>query len=261
VVDTSLFQSTKTLGHAKQKRTDVHALIAKDLGEQKSESDGNESWDDETLEPDIPGDSKDSLPPTTSISEHLPVILGSALKRSDVESSEKPTTKRRKRNDKPSWRERLEQSRKPRNDDISSQSDDDEFSDWSGISSSESVDGGNDDEDGNGKSRDGEEDELDEVSESEDEESSSDSDGDTKQRAKNFKDWAREKSGLGPSVSNISGLPTTIPDSLKPKISIQNQVKLRPNFGSQAEKREPVTLKIFILSLILGFVRSSTSST
>lgn len=240
MVDTSLFQSTKTLGHAKQKRADVHALPAKDLGEQKSGSEDTDSSDDETLEPDMPEDSKDSLPTTSSISKHPPVILGSALKRSDVESSEKPNVKRRKRNDKPSWRERLEQSRKPRNDDISSQSDDDEFSDWSGISSSESVDGGHD-EDGKGKPSDGEEEELDEVSESEDEELSFDTDGDTQQRAKNFKDWAREKSGLGPTVSNISSLPTTIPDSLKPKTPVQNQVNLRPNFESQAEKRQPVT--------------------
>ena len=58
---------------------------------------------------------------------------------------------------------------------------------------------------------------------------------DTQTRARDFKEWAREQSGFGSSVSNISSLPQFPPDLKKPKVISIDKPDL-----AKAEKPQPV---------------------
>ena len=146
----------------------------------------------------------------------------------------------------PSWRERLEEARKKKHkQDLSEESDisedeegdedddedrdvseEDEFSEWGGIASEH--------EDAEAEER-GEKEEL--NSEHEEEDSDKEGSGieseveerdngnfeEVQRRAKEFKDWAREQSGLGASLSNISSLPKVLPSQLRPPLARQEQ--------------------------------------
>jgi hypothetical protein len=145
--------------------------------------------------------------------------VGTALKGSKPISYSIPVRKRK--HSQLSWRERLnELGKKPNEKEMersvsdAMSSDDSEYSDWSGIPEDGSAPyiADNLREDQSGASA-----EQVKLSEDADEIGTSGSLSDAseeeniRRRANEFKNWAREQSGLGDSVSNISSLPQLAP--------------------------------------------------
>jgi hypothetical protein len=90
--------------------------------------------------------------------------------------------------------------------------------------------------------------EIDNDPRSSDIENSSDDegDGDGQTRAKEFKKWAREQSGFGGSISNISSLP-----QLSPGLKKQHIITVDKPVAADLGKSKPVPLPSFILTLVL----------
>lgn len=155
-------------------------------------------------------------------------VIGAALKSGASKDFTERVTRPKKRQSKISWRQRLQDARKRPHEDNSdlsgsdsSLSSDSEFSSWSGFSSDEDEaveEAHNGDINGHTE---GSQDE-DDPSDSEDEREQ-DADKrqriDVIQRAKGFKEWAREQTGLGGSVSNITSLPVLPPGQRETLVS------------------------------------------
>jgi hypothetical protein len=168
-----------------------------------------------------------------------PLTVGAALKRPDdtlFNQSSRP--RKRRKADKASWRERLEEARgKPAedasddrsdsSDSISSMSDESEYSDWGGITNNDQPDGvledrhvsqlRNDDSESESSNS-----EVESESETEGSSSAEDDSQDNaeqiRQQAKGFTIWARQQSGFGETISNINSLPQ-LTDEQKKAIS------------------------------------------
>src|SRR5579862_4572464 len=224
VIDTSALQSTKNLGRVKQRPLDENRLLDKisdTLEAEAEEVTSNYSQDDNHDE------SSATLQPMSTASPIAPIaLLGTALKKADTVATVEVNPRKRKRQEKMSWRERLELSRKKPAEDQSSQSEmsessseeeEEDFSDWNGLSGDDEDDGGEDLPEQNGEYP------LDsaQTNGSSISDVSSDSeDEQLRQRAGEFKNWAREQSGLGPSVSNISSLPPIPPRLSHPEKAV-----------------------------------------
>jgi hypothetical protein len=168
-----------------------------------------------------------------------PSTVGAALKRPDdtlFNQSSRP--RKRRKADKTSWRERLEEARgKPAedasdegsdsSDSISSMSDDSEYSDWGGISSNDQPDGDLEDRHASQPRNDDSESDSShsEVESESNTQGSSSAEDDSeenaeqvRQQAKGFTIWARQQSGFGETISNINSLPR-LTDEQKKAIS------------------------------------------
>jgi hypothetical protein len=205
VVDTSSLQSTKTLGRFKQAKK-AGPPRQSDCTEDEADDVLNGNVDTEIISaPDIASDTISASP----FESETPAI-GCALKLPDAErdSKIKQTIKRRRL--PPTWRERLEEAQIKARDSQLSERDDEsasnnsDYSEWSGFSSDDS-DHGETPQNTNNHSAAMAEAPISKYPLVDDD--SSDSEMDLHHRTTSFKDWAREQSGLGPSISNISSLP------------------------------------------------------
>lgn len=169
-------------------------------------------------------------------------IAGSALKPGAAQAAGRTShSAKRQRSTKVSWRERLGDKRVTLGAEITEESESDmssesgsesenesEESEWNGFSdgnesdaevqaqasgvSATSMPGSHEQTD------EGIEEEESVLGTSDTDDSFADGEaGDTQTRAKEFKEWAREQSGLGGTVSNISSLPQLPPELAKPK--------------------------------------------
>ena len=183
-------------------------------------------------------DDKEIVEPTFH-DKVAPLTVGAALKRPDdtvFNQSSRP--RKRRKADKASWRERLEEARgKPSEDasneasdssgSISSMSDDSEYSDWGGISSNDPPYGvledrhvsqpRNDDSDSESSHSEVESESNSEGSSSAEDDSQENTEH-VRQQAKGFTIWARQQSGFGETISNINSLPQ-LTDEQKKAIS------------------------------------------
>lgn len=182
-----------------------------------------------------------------------PVTVGAALRNSnDTGFNIVSRPRKRRKVDKASWRECLENSRGKLSEDaeaetdgsdsdsdsISSLSDETEYSDWGGISPYEEPDSVAEDNNGDKESQDSnsefESSQSDEESDSDSEESSGTDDNSEKERqaenvrrlAKGFTTWARQQSGFGETISNIDSLPQLTPEQRKAIIAANEAAKL-----------------------------------
>lgn len=250
VVDTSALQSTKTLGQAKQRRLDANKLLpnqSENVGKVEEETEKlNETDADHegspTLNFFVVGSSSSSNRPSSA--------LASALKKADLTTGADSKTKKRKRPAKMSWRERLEISKKKRMDDETSslseisdvhreeeEDDDGEFSEWNGFSDEASGEDITDQE----TYLNGEKEQPVVVARHPSGSASDSEEEDNRSRALNFKNWAREQSGFGPSVSNLSSLPKIPPGTTtRPSnTDVPNEEKETPE-EQKPERRKPV---------------------
>jgi hypothetical protein len=172
-------------------------------------------------DPSTPTSSSFSVPQRSAATASQ---LGTALKSPGWISASDPTSnrKRRERNDK--WRDRIAFAKMMRQEedslevsDLEADNDSDhdndngeeEFSDWSGLSGDEL-----DHDDAREESRKNEA--FESLASRSDDSNASDSviiekEESSEHKARDFKNWAREQSGLGPFPSNISTLPDISP--------------------------------------------------
>jgi hypothetical protein len=231
-VDTSSLRSTKTLGQSgkskpREGRKDWHTQ-AEDSEDNPRKSTNDEYSNDGVNADDDPTGRKEPNHFQSS------AVVGAALRAVSGQPSADHISIRKRRNTqvKPSWRQRLEEARKKPNDDDSdlsegsmSSPDDSEFSDWAGLSDAEvtnpEVERTNSHfplleaeiEDNPSSFK--------EYSHSSESMHNSLYDGDenANQRAKHFKVWAREQSGLGDLPSNISTLLPLPPEAREAVVS------------------------------------------
>jgi len=228
VVDTSSLRSTKTIGQAKKA---------------KSEKSRNGQWDTLSSEEEdaavgVIDDISVNLTSSSILDGHAQQALsedinkpmvGSALKGGKGQEDGKASNVvRRAKSSRLSWRERLgdkrnllgvEKSEDPESEMSLESESESELSEWSGFSDRDELEpdvGTSDHTQNSGAAAvplTAPTEEIDFISESSGDNSSEDEDaGDRQTRAKEFKEWAREQSGLGSSVSNISSLPQLPPD-------------------------------------------------
>jgi hypothetical protein len=243
VVDTSYLQSTKTIGQRKEgKQTEERGQNVDTLENENSR--GSSSERDERDDGDHFAPIQLQPPPPAGLEMSQ---IGAALKTSFRSlDRHNPSVRKLKRQNKPSWRQRLQDARPTSKTmdnectdrDISSPSSESgEYSEWSGFSSDDSVVVDPKDEPLESFNGVGLLNGLDRTSGTEVTNHESDTEGErTQQRAKYFKLWAREQSGFGGSQSNISSLPP-LPPMLRevatadfsglnhPPVSTSNDVK------------------------------------
>jgi hypothetical protein len=213
---------------------------------QSEDSDDEEDIIDTVSSKDMPRSAHPSLP-----EKAIPSAVGTALK--GTASVSDTFTGKKKKKTKLSWRERLnsmqkipneEQSESSESDEMSS-GDDSEYSDWDGFSGKNSADdagseAADDDEsehsdDGSEASEDEEEPETDNYSSE-----SNDDTEDVRRRAKDFKNWARDQSGLGDSMSNISSLPQLLPEQRQAVMTAMKKQEEPPESVSTNAKPQQV---------------------
>jgi len=256
-VDTSFLRSTKTLGTGQQK---IRRTEKPDQLQLESESGSDDTAELSEGEEDLHSDvnALQQRQDDTAVSKPSESLeVGKALKSGTVTAFAKLGSKSAaKKSTQPSWRERLEESRKRKQkDDLSDESDvseseddvqdedGDDFSEWNGIASElededvgQSQEGEDEPDSGNE-----EQDPVDDESESESEaERDIETVEDVQRRAKQFKDWAREQSGLGATASNISTLPKVLPNQLRPPAPISQQEETRPAQSFNGTDRKKV---------------------
>jgi hypothetical protein len=218
------------LGQANStKRQSIPKGRSWDVGIPEDESAEDSSPEENSSEKEAPSHTDKEIVEPTVHDKAVPLTVGAALKRPD-DTVFNPITRPRKRRkpDKASWRERLEEARgKPTedtsdeasdsSDSISSMSDESEYSDWDGISSSGPPDVALEDRSVNETPQDDKSESESDQSEVESENNAEGSSGEeddaqenaerVRQQAKGFTTWAREQSGFGEKISNINSLP------------------------------------------------------
>lgn len=260
-IDTSSLRSTKTLGQSeKTKHQGYHEeRIWRAEGEKSGESSLDEYDSNETN-----GNSCQHTEPKN----FDPSVVGAALRSGVSQAIPEYTAvrKSRKRQLKPGWRQRLEDARKAlkyEESDISassmSSSEDSEFSDWNGFSDGEFPDvvignkhepmePGNEANSTPGPY---------EADTSERYDSFNDGEENTHQKAREFKLWAREQSGFGPSLSNIASLPELPPRQLQPTLAVLEKQVDPPASSDNDTKRQRVPNNLKSL-LTLGLLSTGT---
>lgn len=229
-IDTSSLRSTKTLGQSGKSKPQ-ESRKERHWQAEDSEDDSRKSTNDEYSNDGV---NADDGPAGRKEGNHVnsSAVVGAALRAVSGRASADHISIRKKRNTqvKPSWRERLEEARKKPNDgdpDLSegsmSSSEDSEFSDWGGLSDVEAT---NPEPERTNSHLPLLEAEIEDnpssikgYSRSSESMHNSLYDGNenANQRAKNFKVWAREQSGLGDLPSNIStllALPSKAPEAV-----------------------------------------------
>ena len=256
-VDTSFLRSTKTLGTGQQK---IRRTEKPDQPQLESESGSDDTAELREDEEDLHSDVNALQQRQDDIGISKPsesVEVGKALKSGTVTAFAKLGSKSTaKKSTQPSWRERLEESRKRKQkDDLSDESDvsesedeveeedGDDFSEWNGIASEAGDEDAGKSQEGEQESDSGneEQDPVDDEPESESEgERDNETVEDVQRRAKQFKDWAREQSGLGATASNISTLPKVLPNQLRPLTPISQHEETLPAQSSNGSDHKKV---------------------
>lgn len=193
--------------------------------------------------------------------------VGTALKKGISQTLARTShAAKRKRTSRPSWRERLANQQDSNDNGVSEGSDFDtsseidsegQYSDWTGFSDGDEAEDLHDNAHTNPQAQSSEislvaphilHEEIDNDPGSSDIENSSEDedDGDVQTRAKEFKKWAREQSGFGGSISNISSLPQLPTGLKKPHILTVDEP-----VAAKVENSKPVPPPSFILTLVL----------
>ena len=225
-----------------------HRQTNRDDSDTEDELSANSAAEDDSRET-VRVESKRSDALESSSQNINPSTIGAALK-SGI-SSLQPSRKKQKSQNKPSWRERLEYSRKDSSDSDTSVSDsntstsnDDDYSDWSGLGGeNEQANSVVHEETAHRDSSEGDDEippqDTDEVEAANLSQTDSDGGEDVHQRASQFKSWAREQSGFGSSLSNISSLPALPSPKSDPKPTPSQPVDC-PESLSKGSKPVPV---------------------
>jgi hypothetical protein len=243
-IDTSSLRSTKTLGQRK-KANEIDSRKERDWD--VHDSDNEHSADPDPNEDDDGNDKKPEVSQQATTHGHLDLdVVGAALRTGtqQIFTGHSSNLSRRNRHDKTTWRQRLESAHahiKSKTEDsdhsdssISSPSES-EVSDWSGFSSDDEDDlvEHNSDVEEDIVENDSQtnthppvsEDEAPSQNEEEPEalerfdETPDDGPQVAHQRAKSFKIWAREQSGLNSSHTNLSSIPVHRPEQRQTAIA------------------------------------------
>jgi hypothetical protein len=219
--------------------------------------DDSDTEDELSLNSAAEDDSRDTVPVESKRGDALesssqninPSTIGAALK-SGI-SSLQASRKKQKSQNKLSWRERLGYSRKDASnsdagvsDSHTSASDDDDYSDWSGLGGENEHANSVVHEDTAHRDSSEDDDEIppqdtDQVEAANISQTDGDGGEDVHQRASQFKSWAREQSGFGSSLSNISSLPALPSPQSDPKPTLSRPVD-GPESLSNGSKPVPV---------------------
>jgi hypothetical protein len=214
-----------------------------------------------------------SVPEQQLLSASSPIVtvpsVGTALKKDTIQRIVRAShAAKRKSRSRPSWRDRLANQRSSYGNEVSegssfdTSSDSDiesEYSEWNGISDGdEAEDVPGDVHTDNRAQSPGvssavplvadEKTDTDPESSNTENSSEGEDDGNAQTRAKEFKEWAREQSGFGGSISNISSLPQLPPGLKTPYINALDEPVL-----AKVEKSKPVPSLSFILTLVLFY--------
>ena len=186
-------------------------------------------------------------------SVHINSVVGAAIKAGS--SKGLPIRNRRNKPVKPSWRERLEDSwRDPTDeesdlsDSIATSSDDSEFSDWSGFTVDDGTDPAVEKPLGELPLKNEANTYLTEQNSTTDEAFDDDignQEGTARQRAEQFKAWAREQFDHEGSLSNVASLPVLLPeqrDALVPSLKKSSESPIIVS-GDLTRSRVPHNLR------------------
>jgi hypothetical protein len=261
-VDTSSLRSTKMLGQKEIPNESTRKQRNWDTSDAESES--QEELDTKEPEP-LNGYHNETNPFLKNDSKFS--VVGAALKKGSGNPTSGQTSNPRKRKQRGtglSWRERLESTKSVANQENSesssymeSSSSDSEYSDWSGLSAdddnpkvdaptdnhrqSESDNETDSSQNGDISTLDGNDNQLsDEAKER------------VHQQAQDFKNWAREQSGLIASRSNISSLPVLLPEQREAIVASRKKIE-KPSIPSENEVgKSPVfPLLMKLMSVVL----------